>query len=349
MRMAMYLSYPIYLLAAVLAAPKDSIFIVSSNTFYAALLVSLVGKLKGIRTINLVYDLFPDALEVSGKLKPSGLGANLLGFFSRWAQQSSSTSVFLGEFLRSHAERRWGPAEPCSAAIHIGADSSLFRIPSFEVRDGPLVLHYGGQLGYMHDPDSLIASVARIKEVGALKEIRVSFLVSGAYALKVHKTLIPLGIEVEGAIPSDEWRKRIADFHIGLVSLSPGGATVCLPSKTYAMMAGGLAIIAICPAWSDLARLIIDHDAGWVVNNSPYESMSELDGENYLERVRATRPLTEVTNDFLSAVSHAASDRKTLQEKRRNAHAAVGRCYSRRRLAQAWSELLEELDKRSYR
>ena len=94
-------------------------------------------------------------------------------------------------------------------------------------------------------------------------------------------------VKIRTAIDSEIWRKDIRNFHVGLVSLSPGGASVCLPSKTYSMMAGGLSIIGICPEWSDLANLIKEMDAGWVVNNSIYSSTSQLKSGEKKRALRA--------------------------------------------------------------
>ncbi len=345
LRLAMYVGYPLHLLARAVTAPKSSVFIVTSNTFYAPLLVAGLGKIKKFRTIQLVYDLFPDALEISGAITRQGRAAQITGCVARITQQVATTSVYLGEFLQQHAENRWGSPQSSGSAIHIGADTTLFCKEVGQSTDGPLYLHYGGQLGYMHDAESLLLGLTRVVESTEprLLNLRVNMLLSGAHANRARTELKSSRISVEDSIISSEWRKRIEHFHIGLVSLSPGGATVCLPSKTYSMMAGGLAIIAICPVWSDLGKLILRHEAGWVVNNSPYSSASEMEGAEYMKRVSERRPTGEVADAFLSQIAEVSGDRGELQRRRKNAKSAVECFYSRSCLGDKWSELLRLL------
>jgi glycosyltransferase involved in cell wall biosynthesis len=346
LRAGMYIGYPLQVLRCACAAPSKAVFIVTSNTFYTPLLVALIGKLKKFRTVNLVYDLFPDALEVSGKWKRNGLGVQACGWLARLIKKSCDVSVFLGDFLRMHAVRRWGSPILRTTAIHIGADVNLFNSELRPAASESICLHYGGQLGYMHDPDSLIESLIFVARSN-FSNVRVSLLLSGAHAERIERSLLPFGIEVSPAIPSGEWRERIKAFHIGLVSLSPGGATVCLPSKTYSMMAGGLAIIAICPLWSDLARVVLDNNAGWVINNSRYSSREELEGPDYFQKIEALRPVGDIARDFGECISAIISNRTPLDDKRRNARAAVARYYSREALAAQWRELLDGVTSRN--
>jgi hypothetical protein len=139
------------------------------------------------------------------------------------------------------------------------------------------------------------------------------------------------------------WREKVQHFQVGLVSLSPAGATVCLPSKTYAMMAGGLAIIAICPVWSDLANLVLDSGAGWIINNSPYEKLAAPGTDEYLAMTREARAVEDVQVDFCALVEQLASRNDLVENARRNARAAVAAQFSRDPLVAEWKKLLEKL------
>ena len=66
LRIKMYIFYPIYILFLGLISCKSSIFIVSSNTFFAPFLMNIISKFKGNKIIHMLYDLYPDAIEVSG-------------------------------------------------------------------------------------------------------------------------------------------------------------------------------------------------------------------------------------------------------------------------------------------
>lgn len=53
--------YPFKAAWAALTAPRGSSFVVTSNTFFVPLLVAWVGKLRGHRTLELLFDLYPDS------------------------------------------------------------------------------------------------------------------------------------------------------------------------------------------------------------------------------------------------------------------------------------------------
>ncbi|MCI0537729.1 MAG: hypothetical protein L0Z50_21145 [Verrucomicrobiales bacterium] len=347
LRLVMYLVFPLKLLVAAVGASRNSLFLITSNTFYAPLMVALVGQLRGFRTIQLVYDLFPDAVEVAGGIQTRGLVSRLLGASTRFTRSLCDACVYLGEFLRAHAETRWGACR-ISRAIHIGANMELFENPPNDNNEKPLVVHYGGQLGYMHDAETLVKCLqcflGRSDEV--MERIRFSFLISGARSQMFREAMATLPIDIGDALPSREWRKRIGEFQIGLVTLSPGGATVCLPSKTYAMMAGGLAILAICPLWSDLAKVVLDNDAGWVVNNSAFRTVERIAGEEYARQVRKPRAEEEVIEEFCNILRLVANRPDLLELKRANARKAAREAYDQGSLSRDWAELISAVKDR---
>ena len=105
-------------------------------------------------------------------------------------------------------------------------------------------------------------------------------------------------------------------------------------------MAAGMAVLAVCPAWSDSARLVRDNDAGWVVNNSPYENASQLEGADYLKKTRQRRPAEEVAEEFLQIVRRIAENPAELWQKRLNARRAAVVKFGQNAIARRWQEFL---------
>lgn len=340
LRVQMYLLYPLLLIWKSVRAPAGSVFVITSNTFYAPALTQVVGRLRRQRVFALIYDLYPDALEVAGKVSPRALAVRVLGLIASANQKLCEATIYLGPFLSEHAAARWGKPR-CTTAIDISADSRLFG--SGPLRTHPHVeLHYGGQLGYMHDADSVVHAVRELmRDPEIAHQLHATFNVSGSQAELLEAELADSpSVAVLPPVPSAQWRERISDCHLGLVSLSPGGATVCLPSKTYAMMAGGLAIVAICPVWSDLAALVEQYEAGWVISNSPYRRREDLAGPAYLERTRARLPAEQVALDFAKTIRMILSDPAELRRRRENARRAMQTELNVDALAAAWERFL---------
>jgi hypothetical protein len=342
LRLEMYVVYPLWLIATSVFASRSAIFLVTSNTFYAPLIVATIGKVRQYRTIHLLYDLYPDALEISQSIHENGRYARLVGRLTIATQKWCSSCIYLGDFLKQHAMIRWAGAK-ANEVIDIGTDESMFNRHQPKLHAGQITFHYGGQLGHMHDAGGLVAGIRRSLDIIRARgtTIKFQFYVSGAQATYVREALSSREVEVKNAISSEDWREAIRSYQVGLVSLSPGGASVCLPSKTYSMMAGGLAILAICPRWSDLAKLVLENDAGWVVNNSPFEKESELRGLDYLSRLKARRADADIANDFADVIAQICVEPALLEQKRKNAWLASRAKYGVASVSQRWARIIE--------
>lgn len=349
LRLRMYVGYPLQLVLTTFRARRGDVFIVTSNTFFAPMLVALLVRWRGVGVVHLLYDLFPDALEVSGGARTNGPLSRVLGLVT-WANQHlTDGTVYLGEFLRDYAERRWGRTRR-PGVVPIATDIRLYEtsLPqcSPAVR---LAMHYGGQLGLMHDVESLVESLRTLSRNGLLgSAVEFEGLVSGARAAVLERAAEGMiGVTVGETLPSAAWRRHVERFQIGIVTLSPGGATVCLPSKTYAMMAAGLAVVAICPGWSDLARLVEQSGAGWVVDNAACPR--PLDTGTFLHDCRARRSSAEVANEFQKLVSRLIANPSEVLDRQRNAWQAVRQRFSPTQVSEAWALYLQSLSIREPR
>jgi hypothetical protein len=267
----------------------------------------------------------------------------LIGKITTANFKKCESTVFLGKFLKEHAERRWGISKK-SHVIDISTDLSLYdkQISSL-VDTSKVIIHYGGQMGHLHDAKSIIESVKFVLQSDIRDAVEFNFYVSGAQAKFLEDSLKDFPVKVISAIPSFQWREDIKDFHIGLVSLSPGGATVCLPSKTYGMMAGGMSILAICPIWSDLSELITDLNAGWIVNNSRFNSVDNLRDSNYANNIIMERDRSQVALDVYKCLKHLIENRSLLEDKRRNAFDGVQKKHNINVSSEKWGKVLSNI------
>jgi len=310
LRLRMYFWHPFRLFLKLLCAPSGTVFFVTTNPFFLPGCAALVGRAKGQRVVQILYDLFPDALEEAGLIPRNGSRARILGRFTRCALRRCEATVFLGARLRAHAEARWGPARR-GFVIPVVVSSTIGPEPNSSATK-TITIHYGGQLGWMHDAERLARAVRIFQESASdvtESQERWSFRISGAKARSLTDAVKGLDVEVGPTLPVDEWRRQALETEVGLVTLSEGGARVCLPSKTYGMMACGMAILALCPADSDLGRLIESSGAGWVVDTSSGDE----------ERI---------SESFCRTVHNIIDDPQALLQRRRNAWQHI-RCENR--------------------
>ncbi len=294
---------------------RQSVRVVTTNPFFAPALVKWTGGARGW-TVNLLYDLFPDALVQSGAIKSGSWLARRCAALTRFSLRECDATVFLGERLRRHAETMYGPARR-AVVIPVGADGAPFRnCPPQSLAQGtaPTIL-YSGQLGRMHETQTLRACWRQ----GMSGEVLWSFHASGNQYAEFRKSCAEVANVVWGGpLHETTWQDAMKRAQVALVSIASGAERVVMPSKTYSALVAGQAILAICRRDSDLADLILKHDCGWVVEPG------DVDG---LRR----------------AVSEIAGNPDELFAKRTNAYEAGHRCYDMTPIAEQWRRLFGDL------
>jgi len=283
--------------------------------------------------VNLLYDLFPDAMEFAGVLRPGSWGARLLGGITAGALRRCDATVFLGERLRKHTERKYGPAQR-AVVIPVGADGTPFRdcLPVQATDQTSITLLYCGNMGRLHDYRTIYDALQLLRakedfQAGVMargRRLRVAIHGNGV-GFKKFRALAGAdsgdaawGLTFGGNLSANAWAKQMCDADIGLVTMSKGAERVLMPSKAYGALVAGQAILAICPNDSDLADLVREHECGWVVSPGDAALLAET-----LREIR-TKPA------------------KVLQ-KRRNAFRAGHEKYDLAVVARQWFDLVNEL------
>lgn len=343
LRIQMYVLYPLKLVWSLARARKGHIFVVTTNCFYAPLLASILGRARGCPVVHLLFDLFPDGIEVAGKLHVNGFISRMIGWIPRATQRWSSGVVYLGEYLRWHAEQRWGKNSHATC-IDVGTDHTRFSAGVRSSNDGVVRVRYGGQLGHFHDAGTLAECIAHVLKTrqNFSPRIAFSFFVSGVGTFELKRRLQGLPVQIDLPIEDDNWRETLSSFQVGLLSTSPRGASVCLPNKLYGMLAAGQAILALCPIWGDLARIIVKHKVGWVVNNSAHFALRPEKSVRYLRRLGDVRTLSDVIADFERAIDEILSNADEVERRRENARKVAWQ-YGLENTRRHWQEFLQPL------
>lgn len=327
MRWRCYVGYPLKLIRENRRGP-ERIAVVCSNTFFAPGISSHFSK-KRVRTIHLMYDLFPEVLITAGKIREGGLVDRLILAWQRATYRKSAANVFLGERLLSYAEVRHGKI-PRSIVIPVGAEGAFFRDkpPAFRESGAKPVVYYGGNYGRMHEIDTILAALA--DEVCA-NAVIWRFQGNGPAfpALETAKAAgeISQKIVLGGNLPDAEWTAAMLGADIALVTMLSGAEKVLMPSKTYSALVAGQAILAIAPLASDLADLVLKHDCGWVVEP---------------ESLAVGRPEHGVAG-LKALIARLAKSPDEILQKRRNAYHAGHEHYDMTVVAKQWDALLRNL------
>lgn len=316
MRWRSYVSYPLQLRARMNSAPRPDAVVVCTNTFYAPAVAAQAAARSGVPVVHWIFDLFPDVLAAEGGLAARGAVRQGLAQLTRWTFQHAAANVFLGDKLRTYAERQYGVV-PHAHVIPVGADGSSFR----DSAPGPRPPHhtvrvlYCGNFGRMHDTDTVMALLRET----TTPPWHLEFRGHGAGFRRV-ATAVPAQswVNFAGSLQDGEWTEAMKAADLALVTLKPGAEGLVMPSKTYSAMVAGQAILAVCPLDSELADTVRHHDAGWVVQPGRHAELA-------------------------SVLREAAARPDEVLRRRRNAHRAGHEHYAQTALTERWVTLLDSV------
>lgn len=258
------IDYATFYLSAFLTlirAPRESVVVAMTDPP----LLSVVAAAASRRVVNWVQDLFPEVAEGLGVVKR----AWLLRRLRDWSFRRARANVVLSESMAARVASAGRAARP--EVRHNWADAALQPVAreTNPLRGdwqlgGAFVVGYSGNLGRAHELETVIGAMQALAG-----DDRVRFVIIGGGA----------GIErMQGAtasLPHVQFRPyqpretlsaslSVADVH--LISLRPSLEGLIVPSKFYGVLAAGRPAIYVGSREGDLARLILDHDLGFVVD-----------------------------------------------------------------------------------
>jgi colanic acid biosynthesis glycosyl transferase WcaI len=327
-RLGAYLTFPARVVAA--AFTEDAVFVPTTNPFILPVVLVATRRLHRRPVVPLIYDLYPDALEASGVAADSGVVSRLAAAANRYLFAGADAVVFIGGRMAEHAQARYGRARR-SAILETGADAQelepagLRGPPESELErwcEGRYVLSYVGNLGRVHDWQTLQDGVPRLLGLAGERPVGVVVSATGPgvdVLRKAWRALPAEAVRFEPPLPDRAWARLLARSDVSIATLREAAKRTSIPSKAFSALAAGSALLAVAPADSDLAELVRRYAVGGVVEPGDVPGF-----------VRAVERLAPWTGEGRTA--------------RERARAAAVERFDVGRLAERWDLLLAEVN-----
>ena len=262
---------------------RRSQLLLLTNPPYLPLLGWFLHLLRGQRFGVLLFDIMPEQAELIGFLKPGGWVARLWRWSNGlWYRRAAYAVVLSRDMLEgalANANLTGTIGEAAARAktriIHVWSDDRLINaVPKSASNEatrlgvqGRIVVQYSGNHGRFHDIETFLAiALSFAPEDG----VTFQFIGEGQKKRLVDERLAAeprAHLYASGYVPKDLLADSLAMADLGVVAQLPGQERVCYPSKLLGVMAAGRAALAICPADCEMARMIRDHELGFVVPN----------------------------------------------------------------------------------
>jgi colanic acid biosynthesis glycosyl transferase WcaI len=266
--------------------------------------VILAARLRGAATALLIYDLYPEALEMAELIKPRSVTARLIRLANTVLFRSLDAIITIGRDVEALLLAYKGVTQkqinfiPNWTLLPVGyrelTPDNRFRTG----RHSQLVVGLSGNLGFTHSPRTVFEAARLLKEDKDIHLILSGWGIGWNELCDLQAADRLDNITLLDPVPEAELVEFLSSADVWIIPYRRNIAGVSVPSRLYNLLAVGRSIIVAAESHSEAALVIREENIGWVV---PPEDPRQL----------------------ADAIRFAASDRAaTIQKGRRAAEAA---------------------------
>jgi colanic acid biosynthesis glycosyl transferase WcaI len=324
-----YVRYLAGAATALLVSRRWDAVVAMSDPPMLVVLATLVSSIRRRRVIYWVQDVFPTIAERLGVIRAGSVVARMLNNLSWRAVRRCDLVIALGDRMREELIAHGAPAGR-TVVVHNWADgAAIHPVPAAgnafvaaNGLEGRFVVLYSGNAGRAHKLDAVIDAAARLN--GPQDPLFV-FVGGGARIPELKSRAARSGAAVRflDYVPREEISSSLGAASVALVAEDPAVIGTLVPSKLYGILASGRPVILLGSADSDVGRVIIRHECGWIIPPDDAAGLVELllhlqlSPDELSERGQRARRAFEgeydrpiATRNWMNAVDRARGERK---------------------------------------
>lgn len=277
------------------ARSGDTVFCVTTP-FTLPYTVLLAARLRGAKTMLLIYDLYPEALEAANMVRPNSLAVRLIRFANTLLFRRLDAIVVIGRDVPPLIEKyrgvtadqlRYIPNWPLTSIGHRKIDpASRFRTPD----SSRFIVGLSGNLGFTHDPVTVFEAARLLRDQKDIHFVLSGWGVGWATLNDLYANERLENVTILKPVPEDELVELLSAADLWVIPYRRHVAGVSIPSRLYNILAIGRPVMITSEANSEGALVLDEEAIGWVI---PPENPAEL----------------------ARAIREAASDRQSTKDK----------------------------------
>jgi len=336
-RVINYLTFHLSIFFHIIFSQRPDLVLVLSNPPFISFHGLILKVFKKCKVIYNVQDLFPDLAVELGKLRNKPF-IFVLKTLSKHIIRKMDKVIVVGEYMERKVKEEvlksvgrvadhvvtihnWADGEKIKVISMVGAeDNYLKREWSLE---GKFVVLYSGNIGYLHEFDTIIKAAEDLRDSG-YKDIVFVFIGEGIKKEYIRKKAEEKGLNNILFFPyqaRDKLTYSLGIADVSLVTLEKGFEGMVVPSKIYGILASGRPMIGIVGRESEINEIIREGRCGKIVKIGDYQALVDgiinyyndrekcredgLSGRRYFEknfdRKIATRKYIEVIGEVLKS------------------------------------------------
>jgi colanic acid biosynthesis glycosyl transferase WcaI len=265
-RMRQEASFAAGLLAALPALGTPDAMLVVSPSFPALAPALLNARVRRTPWVLWLQDLLPDGAIATGFLEESDTVVRASRSLERAAYRRSDAIAVVSDAFERRLLARGVSASKLKLIENPASHGIPPRVPDRSGASKPRVLTMGN-IGLSQGLAALVAAFERATESG---DVDADFVIAGAgvAADEVRREARSGRVHLLGLVDDARLALELQEATLALVSQRYDGAEFNLPSKLANFMAQGLPVLAVVDPEGEVARIVRESGAGWVVDSS---------------------------------------------------------------------------------
>jgi glycosyltransferase involved in cell wall biosynthesis len=265
------LDYASFYFSAFLALARllgqGDIVVAKTDPPLISVVATFAAWLRGAKLVNWLQDVFPETAARSGMALLQGPLGAIPRVKRDWSVRRAVVNVVLGERMAAEVGRLVPGAR--LRVVANWADGAAIQPMAPEASalrrewglEGKFVVGYAGNLGRVHDCDTLLAAARLLAEE---PEVVFSFTGGGHHFARLREAGLP-NLHLRGYVPEARLGESLAACDVHLVTLLPAFEGLIVPSKFFSVAAAGRAAIFVGDPDGEIARAIAAHGCGVIV------------------------------------------------------------------------------------
>lgn len=264
---------------------RSKLVIVYSNPPILPIVAWMANKLFGTKIVFVSYDIYPEMAQATNTVSETSLISKVMRFINKRLFSSVDKVVALSnemkEFLlknRPQINENQVEVIPNWYPNHKIEDISLsYENQKFKDLDANnnLIISYFGNMGIAQDLDTIVGGIETLK-----KEKNIKFVFAGhGNKMDLLKETVKKeelkNVKFYDFLHGQDYQDALNISDCFLVTLKEGVTGLAVPSKTYSYMSAGKPIIAIMGKHSDIAKDLVENEAGYSLEPGETDKLVE--------------------------------------------------------------------------
>lgn len=249
--------------------------IVYSNPPVLPFIAALASKFFVVKMIFVCYDIYPEIAQATNIVSKSSIIGKLMSFINKSVFKHVNKVVALSNEMKAYLLECRPSLKDCQVDVipnwyedkKINDVSTSYKNEMFKDINPKekLIVSYFGNMGIAQDLDTIIGAIRKFKDDNDVK-----FIFAGhGNKMQTLKNIVEAeslsNVIIYDFLHGQDFQDALNISDCFLVSLTDGLTGLAVPSKTYSYMMAGKPVIAIMGKNSDIAKEIVENEAGYAM------------------------------------------------------------------------------------